>query len=325
LSGEQKVTVEVGGRRLTLANLGKVLYPASGTTKAEVIDYYTRIAEVALPHLAGRPLTARRYPDGVDGTTFFGKNAPAHTPAWIRRVRLPSPGSTRDRQTIDYLVVEEVATLVWLANLAALELHVPMWRVGEDDRPAPPDLLVVDLDPGAPAGLVECATVAGWAREALAEDGLTALPKTSGGKGLQLYAALPGDAPWQEIHAYAKRLAERLEGEHPDLVVSRMAKNLRPGKVLVDWSQNNAAKTTVAAYSLRAQPLPTASTPLRWAEVEAVTRTGAGEAVRYLAADALRRVAESGDLFAPLLGFSERPAATYGGAPADRRGDRRRR
>jgi len=297
LSAPEKVTVQVEGRRLSLSNLAKVLYPAAGTTKAAVIDYYTRIAPVLLRHLAGRPLTVRRFPNGVDGTTFFEKNAPSHTPDWVRKVRLPSPGSTRSRESIDYLVVEETATLVWLANLAALELHVPMWRVDDDGRPMNPDRLVVDLDPGPPAGLVECARVALLARAALAADGLHAWPKTSGGKGLQLYAGLDGSAAWEVVHRHARVLAEGLERHHPGLVVSSMTKAVRRGKVLVDWSQNNAAKTTVAPYSLRAQPEPTASTPVTWAEVEAAAESGNPAGLRFLSADALDRVATLGDLF----------------------------
>jgi bifunctional non-homologous end joining protein LigD len=294
----EKVAVEVEGRQLTLSNLGKVLYPEPGFTKGEVIDYYTRVAPVLLPHLADRPLTFKRYPDGVEGKFFFEKNAPSHRPPWVRTVELPSPGSTKNRATIHYAVVKDLPTLVWAANLATLELHVPMWRVTRQSKPKNPDLMVYDLDPGPPATIVECCQVAAWVREALEADGLAAYPKTSGSKGLQLYVPLDGKAPWERVHGYARELAIRLEKEHPDLVVWNMKKDLRGGKVLVDWSQNNAAKTTIAVYSLRARPLPTVSTPVTWDEVEA-TRTAAD--LVFTASDVLARVEKDGDLFGPIL------------------------
>ncbi|MBD0293303.1 MAG: ATP-dependent DNA ligase [Jiangellaceae bacterium] len=296
-----KVTVEVDGRRLGLSNLDKVLYPAAHTTKAEVIDYYTRMAPVLLPHLAGRPLTRKRWPDGVAEESFFEKNAPRGTPAWVRTVTLPTPGSTKDRETIRYVVCDDVPTLVWLANLAVLELHVPQWRV-DGRRPVNPDRLVVDLDPGAPATVVECCQVALLLAQALAEQELPAYPKTSGSKGMQMYVALDGRADAGEVHAYARRLAERLEKEHPRLVVSRMDKRLRRGKVLVDWSQNNATKTTVAPYSLRGRDEPTVSTPVSWEEVERAARSAARvrRPLRFDYRDVLGRVDELGDLTAPL-------------------------
>ncbi|GAA0950346.1 non-homologous end-joining DNA ligase [Nonomuraea longicatena] len=289
MSGKTPVRVE--GRDLVLTNLGKVLYPADGFTKAEVIDYYTRVAHVLLPHLAGRPLTAKRYPNGVEGAFFFEKNAPAHVPGWVRRVTLPVPGSTMDRQTIDFALVEDLPSLVYYANLAALELHVPQWRVDADGAALAPDTLVFDLDPGPPATIVECCAVALLLRETLAADGLDARPKTSGNKGMQLYAAWDGPP---EPSAYAKEVARRLERAHPKLVVSVMAKQARQHKVFIDWSQNNPAKTTIAPYSLRARPHPTVSTPLLWAEVEGC-RTP--EDLVFTASDVLDRVREHGDLF----------------------------
>ncbi|MEV0566296.1 non-homologous end-joining DNA ligase [Dactylosporangium sp. NPDC050588] len=262
-----KVRVEVEGRHLDLTNLDKVLYPQVGYTKGEVIDYYTRIAPVLLPHLTGRPLTRIRYPNGVDGISFFEKNAPAGTPDWVRTVRLPVPGSSRGRETIDFIVVEELATLVWLANLAALELHTPQWRVAADGSPLNPDLLVIDLDPGPPATLADCYEVALLVRDRLAADGLEPAAKTSGRKGMQLTAELSGEETADEISAYVKDVAEELARLRPDLIVARMAKQLRPGKVFIDWSQNNAFKTTVAPFSLRAGALPTVSAPLTWDEV----------------------------------------------------------
>jgi bifunctional non-homologous end joining protein LigD len=297
----KKLSVEVEGRKLGLSNLDKVLYPETGTTKGEVIDYYTRIAPVLLPYLADRPLTRKRWPDGVEAESFFEKNAPRGTPEWVRTVTLPSPGSTRNRETVTYVVCDELPTLVWLANLAVLELHVPQWRV-DGDQPQNPDRLVLDLDPGAPATVIECCQVALLLAEALADDGLLAYPKTSGSKGLQMYVALDGKAPVDDVHGYARRLAERLEIEHRDLVISRMEKRARAGKVLVDWSQNNAAKTTVAPYSLRGRERPTVSAPVTWEEVE---RTGRSKArtrlpLRFDYAETLARVEEDGDLMSPL-------------------------
>ncbi|MEO3793657.1 non-homologous end-joining DNA ligase [Nonomuraea sp. B10E15] len=286
-----KVPVKVDGRELALSNLDKVLYPDYGFTKAEIIDYYSRIAPVLLPHLAGRPLTVKRFPNGVTGQSFFEKNAPDHTPDWVRRVNLPAPGSTKNRESIDFAVVEDLPTLVYYANLAALELHVPQWRVDDDGEALPPDTLVFDLDPGPPATIVECCRVALMLREVLKGEGLVAVPKTSGNKGMQLYAE------WdcrEEPSAFAKRLAQLLEKEHPQEVVSVMAKKARPGKVFIDWSQNSPAKTTVAPYSLRARERPTVSTPLSWKEVEDCERA---EELVFTAPDVLARVEKRGDLF----------------------------
>jgi len=290
-----KVTVDVDGQHVVLSNLDKVLYPAVGFTKGQVIDYYTRIAPVLLPHLAGRALTRKRYPDGVDGPVFFEKNAPRGTPDWVRTVTLPSPGSSKDRETIDYVVVEDLAALVWTANLAALELHTHLWRVGSQT----PDLLVLDLDPGEPATAVQCCEVALLLRPFLEAEGLVPVVKTSGSKGLQVYARADPFGSSAQTSAFAKSLAQRLEKERPDLVLHRMAKALRPGKVLVDWSQNSAAKTTVTVYSLRARPAPNVSTPVTWAEVEGCR---APQDLVFTSDDVLARVAAHGDLFAPLLG-----------------------
>jgi bifunctional non-homologous end joining protein LigD len=292
-----KVVVDVEGHQVALTNLEKVLYP-NGFTKGQVLDYYTRIAPVLLPHLAGRAVTRKRYPDGVEGQVFFEKNAPRGTPDWVTVVTLPSPGSSKGRETIDYVVVDRLAALVWTANLASLELHTHMWRV-QDGKALPPDLIVFDLDPGPPATIVECCRVALLLRTVLEADGHTAVAKTSGSKGLQLYARAGSFGSAEETSAYAKSLAQRLEKEHPDLVVHRMTKALRDGKVLVDWSQNSAAKTTVSVYSLRARPTPTVSTPVTWDEVEACRRP---EDLVFTSDDVLARVEESGDLFAPLLG-----------------------
>lgn len=289
-----KVAVDVEGRQLVLTNLDKVLYPQVGFTKGQLLDYYTRIAPVLLPHLAGRALTRKRYPDGVEKVVFFEKNAPRGTPDWVHTETLPSPGSSKNRDTIDYVVVDGLAALVWTANLAALELHTPLWRIG---RPAP-DLLVFDLDPGQPATIVQCCEVALLLREALRADGLEPVAKTSGSKGLQLYARADAFASSAATSAYAKGLAQRFEASAPELVVHRMTKALRPGKVLVDWSQNNAAKTTVSVYSLRARPRPTVSTPVTWAEVEGCQTP---DDLVFTSDEVLGRVDRHGDLFAPLL------------------------
>ena len=293
---DQRVAVDVDGRTLTLSNLEKVLYPEDGFTKGEVIDYYARVCETLLPHVSARPATFRRFPNGVDAPSFFEKNAPRGTPDWVRTVNLPVPGSTMQRETIDFVVVEDRPTLVWAANLASLEVHVPQWRVGPRGAVHGPDLLVLDLDPGPPATVVECCQVALLLREVLVADGLQPVAKTSGSKGLQVYAALR-ETSADRTSTYAHELAKRLEAEHPDLVVSRMTKTLRPHKVFVDWSQNNAAKTTVAPYSLRARPRPTVSTPVTWEEVESCR---AAEDLVFTAPDVLARIEKHGDLFAAL-------------------------
>jgi bifunctional non-homologous end joining protein LigD len=300
---KETVTVDVDGRHLALSNLAKVLYPEAGFTKGEIIDYYSRIAPVLLPHLADRPLTVKRYPNGVAQQFFFEKNAPRGTPSWVRTVTLPVPGSTKNRETIDFVVVEGLPTMVWLANLAALELHVPQWRIPRRARKPRTDLIVFDLDPGPPATIAECCEVALPLRELLEADGLHPVAKTSGSKGMQISA--PVEVADTELTSkYAHGVAKRLEAELPQLVVSRMAKSLRPGKVFVDWSQNNPAKTTVAPYSLRAKSTPTASTPLNWSEVER------GGQLSFTAEDVLERVAQHGDLFAPVLDDAKRVRIT---------------
>jgi bifunctional non-homologous end joining protein LigD len=294
----KKQRVEVDGRTLAVSNLEKVLFPEVSFTKAQVIDYYVRIAPVLLPHLAGRPVTFTRWPDGIEGQTFFEKNSARHAPEWVRRVTIPSPGSSRGRETLDMVVLESVADLAWAANLAALEIHVPQWRVDDDGEPQLPDLLVLDLDPGPETGIHECCVVAERLGERLEADGLDPVVKTSGSKGMQVYA--PIDPPTDREHPsrYAKALAQELSAETPDEVVWRMEKALRPGKVLVDWSQNNPAKTTVAPYSLRARPAATVSTPIGWDEVDAVRQGDADPAsLRFTTDEVLARVEEYGDLF----------------------------
>ncbi|MFF5263196.1 non-homologous end-joining DNA ligase [Actinomadura viridis] len=288
-----KTSVDVEGRELTLSNLGKNLYPAF--TKGEVIDYYARIAPVLIPHLKDRPATRIRWPDGVRGGSFFEKNAPAHTPGWVRTATVPTPGSSTGRDSLEFVVVDDLPTLVWCANLAALELHVPQWKVGPRGKLHSPDLMVFDLDPGAPATIVDTCEVAVLLRGLLADDGLDSYPKTSGKKGLHLYVPIKED---DRTSAYAKEAAQRLAADHPDLVVSKMDKRLRKGKVLVDWSQNNPAKTTVAPYSLRAAERPGVSTPVTWEELEGCDEPGD---LAFSPDEVLERVDEHGDLLRPLL------------------------
>jgi bifunctional non-homologous end joining protein LigD len=289
------IVVAVDGRTLRLTNLDKVLYPATGTTKGEVVDYLTRASPAIVPWLAGRPVTRKRWPDGVASDPFFEKNLPRGTPDWVRRVTLHHTGarSGRGERDIDYPLVDSVATLVWFANAGALELHVPQWRIGDSGEPQPPDRLVVDLDPGPPAGLSECRTVALLAREMLAHHGLDPVPVTSGSKGMQLYAPLPpatsrGRGLIERAGSpaeYARALAAALGRALPDLVVTTMTRSARAGRVYVDWSQNNPSKTTICPWSLRGREHPTVATPLRWAEVEdgSLHQADLYEAIRLLA------------------------------------------
>jgi bifunctional non-homologous end joining protein LigD len=287
-----RITVQAGHRRLTLSHLDKVLYPADGFTKGEVINYYSRIAEVLLPHLAGRPVTFVRYPHGVDGQKWFEKNVPNGAPGWLRTVRLAGTGGT-----IDYPLLDDLPGLVWAANLAALELHVPQWTVESGER-RPPDRLVFDLDPGPGTTIVDCCRVAERLHEVLVADGLTPYAKTSGSKGMQLYCAIRTDDP-AAPSAYAKRLAQRLARETPESVTAVMAKAQRTGRVFIDWSQNNPAKTTVAPYSLRGRDHPTASTPVTWDEVGACRHV---THLTFTAEEVLDRIDDHGDLLAGLAG-----------------------
>jgi bifunctional non-homologous end joining protein LigD len=291
-----KVEVAVDGRQLTLSNLDKVLYPQAHFTKAEVIDYYTRIAPVLLPHLKGRPLTLKRYPNGVDAPFFFEKQAPSHRPRWIKTTAIYSESNDRD---IDYVVIDGVAALVWVANLADLELHTTMAHA---KTPQKPTMVVFDLDPGAPADLHQCCIVGMRIKELFDRNGLESYAKVSGSKGLQVYVPLnsPG-VTYDTTTPFAKNVALLLEKEDPGLVVSKQKKELRVGKVLVDWSQNVDSKTTVCVYSLRAKSHPTVSMPVTWEEVETCAETGDKDAITFDAAAALERVAEVGDLFAPVL------------------------
>lgn len=293
-----ELQVDVEGRTLTISNLDKVLYPRTGTTKGEVLNYYAQVSPVLLPHLSDRAVTRIRWPHGVEGSSFFEKNAPPGTPSWVRTVEVSTTGSrsgTGDG-TLRFPICDDLATLTWLANLAALELHVHQWTVDADGTPREPDRLVIDLDPGEPAGLHECAQVALLVRDALAERDLTCTPVTSGSKGLHLYAPLRGDVDSDGTTALAKEVAEALQKQHPALVTSVMTKAKRPGKVFLDWSQNSGSKTTVSPYSLRGRERPTVATPLTWDEVTA----GADDELaleQFSMEQVLERVAGLGDVF----------------------------
>jgi len=280
-------TVDVDGQRVRLTHLDRVMYPSVQMTKAEVIQYVTHVAPALLRQLRDRPVTRIRFPEGVDGERFFEKNIPAGAPEWVRRQTLPAaPGTDDEGKDLTYPFLDDLAALVWAANQGALELHTPQWQVGPRGGIRPPDRLVIDLDPGPPAGLDECARVAHIVADRLAEDGLSTVPVTSGSKGMQLYAPLPGRRTAMEVREYAKALAHELAAAHPRLIVALMRKDLRGGKVLLDWSQNHPAKTTITPYSLRGRELPAVAAPRRWEEVEpGLAQLGPDEVVRRLADD----------------------------------------
>jgi bifunctional non-homologous end joining protein LigD len=294
-----EVSVEVDGRTLTLVNLEKVMYPRTGTTKAEVLNYYAQVAPVMLPHLADRAVTRIRWPHGTGDNSFFEKNVPGGTPSWVRTATVPTSGSrtqSGEEGELRFPVIDSLATLTWLVNLASLELHVHQWTVTRRGRVRNPNRLVIDLDPGEPAGLGECSQVALLVRDRLAADGLDCVPVTSGSKGLHLYAGLDGKRTHEEVRDYAKEIAEELEASNSKLVVSQMTKARRGGKVFLDWSQNTGAKTTISPYSMRGRELPMVAAPRTWDEVEA----GADDplALEHLRfEEVLERVQDEGDLF----------------------------
>jgi bifunctional non-homologous end joining protein LigD len=296
----KKTEILIGQTKLTVSNLDKVLYPKTGFTKGQVIDYYMRIAPALLPHLKNRPITLKRYPEGVDGFFFYEKQCPSHRPAWVKTAKVPS---RRKEGKIDYCMINDLPALVWAANLADIELHTFLHRVPAITRPT---ALAFDLDPGAPADFVLCCRVALWLRAIFDDLQLHSFPKTSGSKGLQIFVPLNVATTYEKTKAFALALAQRLEREHPEHVVSRMQKALRKGKVLIDWSQNDEHKTTVNVYSLRARALPSVSTPLRWSEVESVAKKGDARRLVFDSKAALKRVKKHGDLFAPLLTLKQR-------------------
>ena len=292
-----EIRAEIGGRTLRISNLEKVLYPVTGTTKGEVLNYYMQVAPVLLPHLRDRAVTRIRWPHGVQAESFFEKNTPAGTPSWVRRVEVPSTGSRGgDGGPIVFPVCDDIATLAYLVNLASLELHVHQWTVTRRGRIRNPDRLVVDLDPGEPAGLFECCQVALLVRDRLAARRLEAKPVTSGNKGLHLYADLPGELDSEGTTALARQVAEELQASHGSLVTATMTKSRRSGKVFIDWSQNSGSKTTLSPYSLRGTEQPRVATPVTWEEVEVGAEDEFGlEQFRF--EEVLERVAQHGDLF----------------------------
>jgi bifunctional non-homologous end joining protein LigD len=292
--------VEIQGRDLKLSNLEKVLYPATGFTKQQIIDYYVRIAPAMIPHLAGRALTRKRYPNGVDAEFFYEKNAPQHRPDWVKTAPIWSEGNHR---TVHYILANDLPTLVWLANLAAIELH-PSLALAKDITC--PTMMVFDLDPGPPADIVQCCQVGMWLREIFDHFQLQSFPKTSGSKGLQIYVPLNTPTKYEVTKTFAHALAQLLEHEHPDMVVSDMKKNLRTGKVFVDWSQNDEHKTTIGVYSLRAREHPTVSTPVTWDEVERALKKKDPGLLVFEAKQTVARVGKMGDLFAPVLELKQR-------------------
>jgi bifunctional non-homologous end joining protein LigD len=293
------IEIELDGRTLKLTNLDKVLYPQTCFTKGDLIDYYATIAPVLLPHLGGRPLTLKRYPDGVEGKHFYEKHCPKHRPEWVRTTPLWSESNKRE---VDYCLCQDLPTLVWIANLAAIELHPLLARADAIDRPR---ALVFDLDPGEPAGIVECCEVGLQLRDMFTELGLQGFVKTSGSKGLQVYVPLCDDATYEQTKPFAHAVADLLQQRHPELILSRMAKARRRGKVFVDWSQNDEHKTTVSVYSLRATAGPQVSTPVSWSEVEECSATGKPALLTFHVEQVLRRVTERGDLFAEVVSVQQ--------------------
>jgi bifunctional non-homologous end joining protein LigD len=287
----KKAELVVEGRALAVSNLDKVLWPKAGFTKGEMIHYYIQIAPAILPHLKDRPLTMKRYPDGVEGDFFYEKNCPGHRPKWVKTAKVWSEPNQRD---IDYCLAQDLPTLVWAANLADIELHTSLSREKSVGRPT---MMVFDLDPGAPADIVQCCQVGLWLREILQRMNLRSWAKTSGSKGLQIYVPLNTAVTYEQTKGLSHALAEYLEHEHPELVVSKMSKALRKGKVFVDWSQNDEHKTTICVYSLRAREQPTVSTPVTWQEVEQTVKKKDGKRLVFRCDETLARVEKMGDIF----------------------------
>jgi bifunctional non-homologous end joining protein LigD len=290
----QKAQLVVEGRKLSVSNLDKILYPKVGFTKGQVIDYYIRVAPVLLPHLKDRPLTMKRYPDGVEGEFFYEKNCPEHRPKWVQTARVWSESNDR---IMNYCLVQDLPTLVWAANLADLELHTSLSRKNKIERPT---TMVFDLDPGAPADIVQCCQVGLWLRDLLGQMKLKSFAKTSGSKGLQIYVPLNTAVTYDQTKNLSLALAQYLEREHADLVTSNMSKAVRKGKVFVDWSQNDEHKTTICVYSLRAREEPTVSTPVAWNEVENCLKKKKADLLRFRSDQVLARVEKRGDLFEPV-------------------------
>jgi len=297
----QKAQLVVEGKKLSVSNLDKVLYPKVGFTKGQVIDYFIRVAPVLLPHLKDRPLTMKRYPDGVEGEFFYEKNCPSHRPKWVKTAKVWSEGNQR---IMHYCLANDLPTLVWAANLADLELHTSLSRKNKIERPT---TMVFDLDPGAPTDIVQCCQVGVWLRDLLAEMKLKSWAKTSGSKGLQVYVPLNTAITYDETKNLSRALAQHLEHEHADRVTSNMSKAVRKGKVFVDWSQNDEHKTTICAYSLRAKEEPTVSTPVTWNEVENCLKKKNAQLLKFRSDQVLARMEKLGDLFEPVENLKQKP------------------
>jgi bifunctional non-homologous end joining protein LigD len=295
-----KEVVKIGKHELSVSNLDKVLYPETGFTKGEVMDYYVRMADVILPHLKGRPLTLKRYPNGVDSMFFYEKRCPSHKPEWIKTVKVWSEGNQED---MFYCTMDGPAALAWVANLASIELHVLLSR---SPKVGVPNFVAFDFDPGPPAGVLEACEVLLMVRDVMEGLGLECFPKTSGGKGMHLYVPLNTKTDFDKTKHFAHELAKLLEREHPDLVTSNILKAKRKGKVFMDWSQNDDHKTTVCVYSMRARNRPTVSTPVKWEEINKAVKKKDPEVLVFEAGEVLKRVEKLGDLFAPVLKLKQK-------------------
>jgi bifunctional non-homologous end joining protein LigD len=295
----KKQTLDVGGTKVDVTNLDKIFYPKAGFTKGDVIDYYVRISSVLLPHLKERPITLKRYPDGVEGFYFYEKKCPDHRPEWVKTTKV----AKSEGGDINYCVINDLPSLIWAANLADLELHTFLHKAPSIRRPT---ALAFDLDPGPPADIVLCCQVGLWLKALFDALKMESFAKTSGSKGLQVYVPINGPVTYDKTKAFSHAIAELLESQSPEAVVSNMQKSRRPGKVLVDWSQNDDHKTTVNVYSLRAKEYPSVSTPVTWEEVEAVVRTKNATSLQFVSKEVLKRVEKAGDLFAPVLSLKQK-------------------
>lgn len=295
----KKSTLEIGGTTIDVSNLDKVLYPQTGFTKGQVIDYYIKISPALLPHLKDRPLTLKRYPEGVEGFFFYERQCPGHRPAWIKTTKVPKT----EGGEVNYCVINSLAALIWAVNLADLELHTFLHRAPKIERPA---AVAFDLDPGAPADIVDCCRVGLWLKEIFDSLKLKSFPKTSGSKGLQVYVPLNTATTYERTKEFAQAIAGKLAREFPEIVVAKMQKSLRKGKVLVDWSQNDGHKTTVCAYSLRAKEHPTVSTPVTWDEVQNAVKKKSAKRLTFETDETLKRVGKRGDLFEPVLKLKQK-------------------
>jgi bifunctional non-homologous end joining protein LigD len=295
----KKQSLDVGGTKVDVTNLDKIFYPKAGFTKGDVIDYYVRVSSVLLPHLKERPITLKRYPDGVEGLYFYEKKCPDHRPEWVKTTKV----AKSEGGDINYCVINDLPSLIWAANLADLELHTFLHKAPSIRRPT---ALAFDLDPGPPADIVLCCQVGLWLKALFDALKIESFAKTSGSKGLQVYVPINSPVTYDKTKAFSHAIAELLESQSPEAVVSNMQKSRRSGKVLVDWSQNDDHKTTINVYSLRAKEYPSVSTPVTWDEVETVVRTKKPTSLQFVAKEVLKRVEKAGDLFAPVLSLKQK-------------------